>query len=164
MHLKKILMLSKIRQMLKEHTERSCFYRNLNTPTQYNSKRSFVLQIREISTYSSNLWTLTYTRSYAKTYLEINTNVMSSTKQQKQYTIYILLSLYIEISNLQMYSLMKIALLKFVILGLLDRSRIKRNFLLYSQAILLLDGTERQKFYLALQSIQNLQMFGVSDV
>jgi len=89
---------------------------------------------------------------------------MSSTKQQKQYTIYILLSLYIEISNLQMYSLMKIALLKFVILGLLDRSRIKRNFLLYSQAILLLDGTERQKFYLALQSIQNLQMFGVSDV
>jgi len=89
---------------------------------------------------------------------------MWSTKQQKQYTIYIPRSLSIEISNLQMYSLMKIVLLKFVILGLLDQSRIKRNFLLYSQAILLPDGTERQKFYSARQSIQNLQMFGVLDV
>ncbi len=157
-------MLSKIRQMLKEHTERSCFFKNSSIHTQYSSRKLFVLQIREIFTFSSNLWTLTCTLSYAKICLETNTNDMLSTKQQKQYTIYIQLSLSIEISNLQMYQLMKIVLLKFVILGLLDQSRIKRSFLLYSQAILLLDGTEHQKFCLALQSIQNLQMFGVSDV
>ena len=105
MHLKKILMLSKIPQMPKEHTERSCFFKNLNIHTLYHSKKSSVLQIREIFTFSSNLWTLTCTLSYAKICLEINTNVMLSTKPQKQYTIYIRLSLYIEISNLKIYLL-----------------------------------------------------------
>ncbi len=155
---------SKIQLMPKEPTERSCFFKNSSIRIQQNSKRSFARLTKEIFTFYSSLWTSTCTRSSAKICQVTNINVTSSIKQQKPYTICIQLNLYTEISNHLMCSLMKIVSRKFVILGSLDQSRMKTNYLLYSRTILLQDGIEHLRSCQVQKSTQKLQMSGVLDV
>lgn len=160
-HSRKTLTLLTIPQMLREHTDRSCFSWNSTTPTLSSSKKSSGQIITGISISSSSIWTSTFTPLFEKTSSQNAIASTSSIKWPRPFIFYTQQASSIGMSNHPTYWLTKTVKQNYVILVLFGPSMIRWKIpLTFSPSISLLAGTERPKFCWALESIVKPSIFG----